>query len=154
MLEIIGEQVNPGSVGSFEFGGRRPDHPNHTAILVRTIIIGAISVALTVWAMVEGVAAYKIGYGVGFALTYVLAGWTFRPLPDTSNMGWLGGMMDNPFRWSDDLNRFMLFLKIVLWPGMIVADTLFDFVVFCCGAPDPRQESWEEIRRRRSGQDR
>jgi hypothetical protein len=152
VLEVIGESINPGDIGSFEFGGRQPDRPNKSAILVRTVVLLVLGVALVVWAMAEGVAAHKLGYGLGGVAVYLLAGWTFRPIPDTGNMGWLGGLVDNPFRFSDDINRFLIFLKIFMFPGAFAADTFFDFAVFCCGMPDFRAESWEAITRKRRAQ--
>ena len=36
--------------------------------------------------------------------------------------------MDNPFRITDDLNRFLLFLKIALIPGRLIGIGLVDFI--------------------------
>ena len=64
--------------------------------------------------------------GVAVSLVYLAIAAAYRPEPDTSDLGWLGGLVDNPFRFSDNINRFLLFLLIVLWPGRLVADALAD----------------------------
>ena len=63
---------------------------------------------------------------VNIPIAYCLLGFFLRPEPDTSNMGWLGGLIDNPFRYSDDINRFLLFLKIFLVPGCFFAESVAD----------------------------
>ena len=48
---------------------------------------------------------------------YIFAGYHINPQPNSDNYGWAGGLIDNPFRISDDINRFLLFLRIILYPG-------------------------------------
>lgn len=52
-----------------------------------------------------------------------------HPYADTSNLGWLGGLVDDPFRWSDDWNRSMIFLKILLMPGRFVGRSFVNTVL-------------------------
>ncbi|PCJ58161.1 MAG: hypothetical protein COA79_14170 [Planctomycetota bacterium] len=54
---------------------------------------------------------------------YCLAGYFIKPKPDTSDMGYAGGLIDNPFSFSDDVNRGLLTLKIILIPGVFFAIT-------------------------------
>ena len=63
------------------------------------------------------------GWAVAVTLTvgYVFAGGVLRPNPDTSDLGWFGGAVDNPFSFSDDRNRFLLGLQIVLLPGRLMS---------------------------------
>lgn len=56
---------------------------------------------------------------LGFAV-YLLLSYFIHPCPATRNMGWMGGVMDNPFRFSDDVNRFLLFFQAFLFPGKIM----------------------------------
>ena len=53
-------------------------------------------------------------------LVYVVAGTLLRPKPDYSNVGWFGGLVDHPFRLSDDYNRFLIFLLLFLWPARVI----------------------------------
>ena len=48
---------------------------------------------------------------------------------DMNNLGWAGGLFNKPFRISEDVNRFLLFLKIVLLPGRFVAESCVDVIV-------------------------
>lgn len=52
---------------------------------------------------------------------YLFFSATVNPSYDTSNMGWFGGMMDNPFTWEDNANRWGLTLSIAFLPGKAVA---------------------------------
>ena len=58
---------------------------------------------------------------MGFLTLYLLIGYFFDIRPDYDNVGILGGIIDHPFRYTDDLNRFLIFLKIIFYPGYIMA---------------------------------
>ncbi|WP_266213722.1 hypothetical protein [Paraliomyxa miuraensis] len=73
-----------------------------------------------------------LGWTSGILLAYLLVAYFIRPRPDFDNIGWLGGLIDNPFRYSDDINRFLMFLMVVLLPGRFVSDSLVEL------AQDPR----------------
>ena len=51
-----------------------------------------------------------------------------NPKPDPSNVGWAGGLIDHPFRWSDDQNRMLLALNVVLLPGRLAVAGVRDVV--------------------------
>ena len=63
-----------------------------------------------------------------FEVPYLLLAYFVKPLPDRSNLGWFGGWVNNPFRVSDNLNRFLLVLLLVLFPGRLLSIGLADFV--------------------------
>ncbi|HOX91741.1 MAG TPA: hypothetical protein PLC54_02380 [Spirochaetales bacterium] len=48
------------------------------------------------------------------------------PRPNTKDLGMLGGLMDHPFKYTDDQNRDLLFLKIILWPGRFMSRSILD----------------------------
>ena len=56
--------------------------------------------------------------------TYLMAACVLNPSPDMSNLGWGGGMIDNPFSWEDDANRHALGWALFLLPGKVVAWTV------------------------------
>jgi hypothetical protein len=66
------------------------------------------------------------GWGIAAALTltYLLLASMVTVTPDTSNLGLFGGLADNPLSFSDDYNRFLLFLKLMLMPGQLVVWSL------------------------------
>ena len=72
----------------------------------------------------------------GLTLLYLVIAYLVHPQPDTSNIGWLGGLMDHPFRYSDDINRFLIFLVIALWPGRFVSESLVDVVLLLAHVRD------------------
>ena len=65
----------------------------------------------------------NFGITTGALILYCLLGYLIRPEPDTDDMGLFGGMIDNPFSYSDDHNRFLMFLKLVLMPGYFFTES-------------------------------
>ena len=59
---------------------------------------------------------------------YIFAGYHINPQPNSDNYGWAGGLIDNPFRISDDINRFLLSLRIILYPGRMFGVFIKQFV--------------------------
>ncbi len=68
----------------------------------------------------------KLIFGGAF-LIYLIVGYKLDIQPDYDNMGWLGGVFDNPFRYSDDMNRFLIFFKILFYPGFLMAGSFVEF---------------------------
>ncbi|MFO0914578.1 MAG: hypothetical protein U0795_16590 [Pirellulales bacterium] len=54
-----------------------------------------------------------------------------RPVPDYRNLGWFAGMMDNPLRYSDNINRTLLFASVLLVPGRFLVKSVFDLIFVC-----------------------
>jgi Zn-finger nucleic acid-binding protein len=46
--------------------------------------------------------------------------------PDTEDLGWFGGWMDDPFSWSDDWNRTLLWWRFVFTIPKFVVKTFED----------------------------
>ncbi|WP_254512193.1 hypothetical protein [Anatilimnocola floriformis] len=65
----------------------------------------------------------------GAILIYSGLAFFFRPEPNTDNLGYCGGMRDNPWKLSDDFNRGLLDLHMVLGPGRYASETLLDLCV-------------------------
>jgi hypothetical protein len=115
LFELIGEWISPGPTGSVS-AGLAKSHQRPAWMIVAHAVIAAIAL---------GVLLVFIGIPRGFGgvvscLAYVLAGTVLRPRPDIANLGWFGGLIDNPFRMSDDINRFLAVLLILLWPGGLI----------------------------------
>lgn len=125
LLEWIGEGFSPGPRGDVSFGGWQPDRPRGS-VIVRAVVAlillgGAWFVILRLLWPPSGTALLTT---LGATLLYLFIAYYVRPEPDTDNLGLFGGLIDHPFRWSDDWNRTLLFLKVVLWPGAFVAESL------------------------------
>ena len=115
LFEFFGERFSPGPIGGVDVG--RPEtEPQPLWIVVLRV---TISIAGLVGLLVLLGFPFGIG-GVAGCLLYVFLGTVVHPEPDYSNVGFLGGMIDHPFRYSDDLNRILIFLLIALWPGRVI----------------------------------
>lgn len=119
LFEIIGEWISPSPIGKVGLHRGVSHLPPTWVVLTRA----AISIAgLTVLLVVLGI---PNGLGPTLAcLAYVLLATVLRPEPDLSNVGWLGGLVDHPFRLGDDINRFLVYLLLLLWPGRLIGSGL------------------------------
>jgi hypothetical protein len=59
-------------------------------------------------------------------VVYLIIAYYVHPRPDWDNLGWAGGIFDNPFRYSDDANRGLVFLLVVLSPGRFVSTAIVE----------------------------
>jgi|EndMetStandDraft_3_1072993.scaffolds.fasta_scaffold274698_2 hypothetical protein len=66
----------------------------------------------------------------GGMMVYTGIAFFFRPDPNTDNLGWGGGGMNDPFQYSDNINRFLWRAHCVLGPGRFTAETLLDICAF------------------------
>lgn len=48
--------------------------------------------------------------------------------PDYSNIGWFGGLIDNPFKISDDVNRMIVLFMVILIPGRLISTTVVSWI--------------------------
>ncbi|TDE17359.1 hypothetical protein [Dyadobacter psychrotolerans] len=130
LLEWFFESRNPGPVGKVGINPPEPDdegEPPRKWLIYVAIVVGLI-LAGTALSWVFEDSAY-IGfkqnlYRLCLFFLYVLVGHFVSAKPDHTNIGWLGGLVDNPFRISDDFNRWVLFTQIILLPGKLIAYSL------------------------------
>ena len=122
MFEWFGELFDPGPIGDLE--GSPPPVRTRSAVVVyacggvgAVLVLGAVSLALR---------SSRPLASLGRLAAYLALAYYVRPRPDYSNVGWLGGLVDHPLRWSDDANRFLAFLFCVLWPGRFSVASIRD----------------------------
>jgi hypothetical protein len=124
LLEWVFESSDPDPVGKAGINSPDPDEPPRKWLIWITVVIGLfLACAGLYWVF------YDLAYaGAGHVLTklcclalYIVLSHFINAAPDTRNLGWLGGVVDNPFRISDDFNRWLLFVQIILLPGKLVA---------------------------------
>ena len=130
LFEWLGESFNPGSVGSVDVGGQNRSDRSRAMVIVSFLLAtallgGWVYLVLAVFEVRSAAGLVAIGVAT---LVYLGLGYFVHPKADTSNLGWLGGTMDHPFRYSDDLNRGLLGLMIVLLPGRFVSEGVVDMV--------------------------
>lgn len=79
-----------------------------------------------------------IAITAGVMLIYTGIAFFIRPEPNTDNLGWGGGLMNDPFQCSDNVNRLLWRAHCVLGPGRFTAETLLDLCVLL-GIAKPEQ---------------
>jgi hypothetical protein len=130
IFEWLGESANPGPIGSVDVGGAdRSDRTRAMVIVSFLVALGALAGwAYLIVVVFEVRSAWALtGIGIG-TLAYLVLGYFVHAKPNTSNLGWMGGTMNNPFRYSDDINRFLLTVLVVLMPGRFIAEAAVDMV--------------------------
>lgn len=122
LFEWLGESMNPGPIGTVDVGSEERRDRSGAAIVVCFAIS---AVLLGFWACLL-LGTWHVGAVKGLlgTATYLVLAYFVHPRPDFDNIGWLGGLFDHPFRYSDDVNRFLMVLVVVLWPGRFVAESL------------------------------
>lgn len=68
-------------------------------------------------------AALNPYYWIVVALYIFICGAFNPPEVDRHNMGWFGGLVDNPFSFTDDINRTKFKILLLMVPGKIIIMT-------------------------------
>jgi len=127
LMELIGEMMNPGEIGTIEKAKREKEKRLHILIL-KTIV--SIAIVIGFYYLVFGI-SFQFKPFITFVTimaVYSAAGYFISPEPDYSNVGWLGGIFDNPFRFSDDINRMLIFVAVILIPGRLISTTVLSWI--------------------------
>lgn len=140
LFEWFGESVDPGERGSLEVKVDRISKVWVGFMLIRFgLTLGlffGLPLTATFW---FGVAEMNPTAGLITAaafLLYLVVGYFVRATPDTSNLGLFGGLVDHPFRWSDDWNRNLLGLQLLLFPGYVLARPVAELFYWLAGEAD------------------
>lgn len=129
IIEYLFERKNPGKVGSIQ-KNTEPIKMVSVLVLIFRILVSA--------AIVFGVFYVTVGSDLTIVNTviittilfvYCLISYCFIPRPDTSNMGLLGGLVDHPFKYTDDINRTLFGLSIIMYPGRFISKTVIQTFV-------------------------
>ncbi|WP_069997325.1 hypothetical protein [Cellulosilyticum sp. I15G10I2] len=133
VLELLFEKSNPGPVGEINTNGKKPERPKIGVLITKVVIsIAIIGFVFRITVLPE----LSIGSAIAFIILlviYCVLGYFIMPKPDYSNMGWSGGLINNPFRFSDNINRSLFGLQIVLYPGRFIAVTFVQTVLLIKG---------------------
>jgi hypothetical protein len=132
-FEFLGELFDPGPVGQItvERGEPQPERPPW--------LIGLrLAIALSLLAAFEYFAIVRPGlYDLHHVLrvnavlgVYLGLANTLRIEPDYDNTGWVPFLINHPFRFSDNVNRFLVFLSVVVLPGRFVGRAVWEGVQF------------------------
>jgi hypothetical protein len=128
LLEWIGERRSPGPLGTIEHQEPDPGHWSPRIIVVRAVIAAVMLAAAIAWVVGAISSERDTGYALLALGIYCSIAYWVSPRPDYENVGLVGGVIDHPFRWSDDYNRLLVFVKVVLWPGRFVVVSIRDLL--------------------------
>jgi hypothetical protein len=138
----LGEAIRPGPVGKIEFGKPLKRTRRRIVVLIRFTAAVAIVVLLLRYVLldinnhwIQGAELILVA-----AFVYLVLGYFVHPRAETSSMGWLGGLVDNPFRLSDDINRWLVLLEIILLPGRFISSSFVEFVILLFNAKRTGQQ--------------
>jgi hypothetical protein len=126
LVEWLLESTNPGPIGKVGLNRKPNDNgkPSKKWLVYVAVLIGVILAGIGLYLILHSYAHVGVGIVIVrlcFFALYVIVSHLFTATPERTNMGWLGGLVDNPFRISDDFNRLILLLQILLLPGKLIA---------------------------------
>ncbi len=124
LFEWLFERHNPGPVGTFERNEKAPKPPKGSIVLLRLIICAGVIGLLFNMIIGHQSTVKDVMVFIGVIFLYCVISYYIVPKPDYSNVGWFGGLVDNPFRYSDDLNRILILFMVILYPGRFLAQTM------------------------------
>jgi hypothetical protein len=109
----------------FEWLGEEDRAPRSNGIVLLCFFITIVLVCLIYYLVFKEFQLNLKNFGIttGTIILYSLIAYFIRPEPDTDDMGICGGMIDNPFSYSDNGNRFLMGLKIILMPGCFFTES-------------------------------
>lgn len=107
-------------VGSFGLAVTNPS-AGLTRSLVDTVVGGLLSAGFiySIVRFVEWRWQIPMRYTASLALAYVLISGVVLPQPRGDQLGRGGGTIDDPARWSDDVNRALVMAYAVTMPGRL-----------------------------------
>ena len=130
LFEWFFESANPGQVGKVEINPNDPNDdgkPPKKWLIYIVVVIGLLLTSLCLYWVFRNPSydgVYTILIKLSCLALYVTTSQFIAVTPENKNIGWLGGLIDNPFRISDDFNRWLLFLQVFLLPGKLIAYSL------------------------------
>ncbi len=127
-MGLLDDLFAPKPIGDVRLG-RRGRHPSTVGSTVGRLLAAFVLFAAA-WGVVFALSGGPSGGGVLALLLvsalYIIIGLNVHPTPDTSNLGWAGGLVNDPFRISDNINRNLLFFAVVLAPGRFAGEAIAD----------------------------
>ncbi len=128
-FEVVGERADPKTVGkvrlnTFYETRKKPGW----LILLKLLGLVAMTVVgfLLLMPLIPLPLWQSMAIVSGVILIYVGIAFFVRPEPNGDNLGWFGGMMNDPLHFSDNLNRALWNAHCLLGPGRFIAETILD----------------------------
>lgn len=140
LFEWLGESFSPGNVGAIGVSARKRKKRRRIDVLA-CLVLSCFFIGLwfyAIWGVFEVQSLKGLALVAVATFAYLVIAYFVHPQPDTENVGWFGGLRDNPFRVSDDINRCLVLLSIVLLPGRFIAESVVDSIRLLLHARDRR----------------
>ena len=126
LLELLAERRNRHPLGTIDTSPATSKQGSKAFVLFRGLLaISLLVLAFTIILLSDSSAGEMVVWLLLLAL-YLAIGFSLHPKPEYRNVGLLGGLLDHPFRFTDDLNRFLVFLMVFLWPARFVTQSIRD----------------------------
>lgn len=127
LMESLEEQLEPGPVGDFETGPPPHEPRPRRQVIVRGIVgLAMVAVPLVLASLATPFSIGTVIRVAGLHL-YLAVAYYVRPRPAAFDTRWRA-VLDNPFRYTDDLNWMLWFMGVVLSPGRFASTAIVDLV--------------------------
>jgi aminoglycoside phosphotransferase (APT) family kinase protein len=129
MQEYLSRNAEPSRFGEVDLGARARERRSRAAVRIcGWLSLGLLGASVYAGWRFSGGNLKDFGYWLLLTPVYLGVAYVVHPAPNRDNMGWLGGLVDNPFRVSDGVNRLLAVFLVLLWPGRFVAESLVALV--------------------------
>ncbi|PQO38340.1 hypothetical protein [Blastopirellula marina] len=131
LYEYWSEQYDPQSAGDVDLNTEHVAQTNSMVIFFK-LVVSTLMTAGMFWLPYHYLPLqgwHSVAASCGIVLLYVGVAFFLIPRPDRNNLGWMGGLMNDPFHYSDNWNRTLRFWRGILGPGRFVAGTILDTAV-------------------------
>lgn len=136
---------NYGECGSIEVNTRYVPQRHASVVAFKTLtslaMMGGFAYWMFTWSFLPQHVLPRLAVIVGVEMIYVALSFFIVPRPNYDDMGYFGGLINNPWRYSDNYNRSLRDWNVLLGPGRFISSTMLD-----CAAmlgvmkPDPTEE--------------
>ena len=116
-------------MGAIEFG-RDSDHNEAPKVVLIKFLLAGAAIAMVDYFVFNYAAQptlRNILIATGIHIAYCAVGFFIRPIPDESDMGLHGTVLNDTFSSSDDVNRNLFLLQLILLPGRYLTGLLLYF---------------------------
>lgn len=125
MLEYLGNN-DPDDVGFMELNTHDYKVRSKRSKVVRGVIATLMLFGLEIVMFkffIGGIIVSELVLAVYLSLGYLL-----KISPNTEKMGLFGTILDHPFKYTDDQNRTLLYLKLFFTPGRFITTSIADLL--------------------------
>ena len=129
IFEYLFERKKSGNVGSFEKSKLSIKHVSIPILLLKLFISIFMVYGLFYITVSQSLNFINMMIFLLILFGYCLLSYKFIPRPDKSNMGLLGGIIDHPFRYTDDLNRVLILFLVLMYPGRFITLTALQIMM-------------------------